>query len=99
MKKIVVLLLFTLLLIFAFSVVTAQATSERNACWGQASAVYAQLGEMGTHSSEMPTPRDGLRNLARLLYADGAGPLTDDTMQALGAYVAAELGLSIDACM
>jgi hypothetical protein len=66
------------------------------ACWGQATQVFARMGEMGEHASQFPTPRLGLRNLARQL-AD-AGVLHDDSMQALGAFVAAALGLSIDAC-
>lgn len=66
-------------------------------CWGQATAVFAQAGEMGAHSSQQPTPRLGLRNLARAL-AD-AGVIPDDSMAALGVFVATELGLSIDACM
>jgi hypothetical protein len=65
-------------------------------CWGQASAVFAQMGVMGQHASSYPTPRLGLRNLARSLYE--AGVLQDDTMQALGAFVADELGLTIEAC-
>jgi hypothetical protein len=52
---------------------------------------------MGEHSSQQPTPRLGLRNLARALY--DAGVLPDDSMQALGVFVANELGLSIDDCM
>ena len=66
-------------------------------CWGQASKVFAQLGLMGEHSSDQANPRLGLRNLARALY--DAGVLPDDTMYDLGAFVSAELGLSIDACM
>jgi hypothetical protein len=66
------------------------------ACWGQASAVYAQMGEMGLHSSQQPNPRLGLRNLARALFEQGAIP--DDSMEALGVFVATALGLSIDAC-
>ena len=96
MKKIVVLLLLSLLLIFAFSVVKAQGANS-NACWGQATKVFAHTGEMGKHSSQQPTPRLGLRNLARALYDDGVIP--DDSMQSLGAFVADALGLSIDACM
>lgn len=95
MKKLVVFLLFSLLLVLAFTVATAQAADD-DACWGQASAVFAQTGEMGEHSSQQPTPRLGLRNLARAL-AD-AGVIPDDSMQSLGAFVAAELALSIDAC-
>jgi hypothetical protein len=68
------------------------------ACWGQATKVFAQTGEMGEHSSSFAgDPRLGLRNLARALYEQGVIP--DDTLQALGAFVAAELGLSISACM
>ena len=67
------------------------------ACWGQASKVFAQMGAMGTHSSSQSNPRLGLRNLARALFDEGV--LSDDTMQALGSFVAAELGLSIEACM
>jgi hypothetical protein len=55
------------------------------------------MGAMGEHSASFPTPRLGLRSLARVLY--DAGVLPDDTMQALGAFVADQLGLSIDACM
>jgi hypothetical protein len=94
------LVLGALILALTCAVLTptaAQANANKNACWGQASAVFAQMGEMGEHSSQMPTPRLGLRNLARLLYEEGILP--DDTMQSLGAFVAAELGLSIDACM
>jgi len=55
------------------------------------------MGEMGEHASQQPTPRVGLRNLARLLFEQGV--ITEDTMQALGQFVAGELGLSIEACM
>ncbi|MGD2026760.1 MAG: hypothetical protein PVI99_03010 [Anaerolineales bacterium] len=79
---------------FAFA---PQAQAAGPACWGQASAVFAQMGEMGEHSSEQPTPRDGLRNLARYLFNEGI--ILDDSMAALGAFVADALGLSIDACM
>jgi hypothetical protein len=68
-----------------------------NDCWGQATAVFAQTGEMGEHASQQPTPRQGLRNLARALY--DAGIIADDSMATLGQFVANELGLSIDACM
>jgi hypothetical protein len=66
-------------------------------CWGQATQVFARMGEMGAHASQFPTPRVGLRNLARALY--DAGILRDDSMAALGAFVAESLGLSIDACL
>ncbi|MBY5920314.1 hypothetical protein [Ferrimonas balearica] len=67
------------------------------ACWGQASAVFAQMGMMGEHSSSFDSPRLGLRNLARAL-AD-VGVIPDDSMASLGGFVAAELGLEIEACM
>jgi hypothetical protein len=47
-------------------------------------------------ASEFPTPRLGLRNLARALYE--AGVIDDDSMQALGRFVVSELGLEVDAC-
>ncbi len=74
----------------------ALASSQPASCWGQASAVFAQLGEMGPHSSQQPNPRLGLRNLARALFE--AGVIPDDTMAALGAFVADALGLSLEAC-
>jgi len=81
----------------ANEVVTASVSANASACWGQASAVFAQMGEMGEHASQQPTPRLGLRNLARALYE--AGVIADDSMASLGAFVADALGLSIDACM
>jgi hypothetical protein len=89
------IVLVIVLVAAAFGATGAQAQDD-NACWGQATAVFAQTGEMGEHASQQPTPRLGLRNLARALY--DAGVIGDDTMQALGAFVANELGLSIDAC-
>lgn len=65
-------------------------------CWGQATKVFAQLGEMGPHSSGQPSPRLGLANLARALY--DLGVISAPTMEALGQFVADELGLSIDEC-
>jgi hypothetical protein len=73
-----------------------QSVTTAQACWGQASQVFARMGLMGEHSSSYPTPRLGLRNLARALYEQGILP--DDTMQSLGAFVARELELSIAAC-
>jgi hypothetical protein len=67
------------------------------ACWGQATRVFAAMGVMGEHASQYETPRLGLRNLARALYEIGA--IADDSMQALGAFVATAEQLSIDACM
>lgn len=72
------------------------AAAAADPCWGQATAVFARMGEMGRHASAQPTPRIGLRNLARALYADGVLP--DDTLAALGAFVAEALGLTIEAC-
>jgi hypothetical protein len=93
-------LLLVLSLVFVFSLllvsVVQASTDQGNACWGQASAVFAQTEDMGGHASELPTPRLGLRNLARALADDGIIP--DDSMQSLGVFVANELGLSIDAC-
>ena len=84
--------------LFAMMALPVSASPENeNACFGQASAVFAQMGEMGTHSSQQPTPRMGLANLAGLL-AD-AGIIPDDSMASLGQFVANELGLSIEACM
>lgn len=94
MKKILLAVLIVLLLLL--TAMPALAAPSDQACWGQASAVFAQMGEMGEHSSQQPTPRLGLRNLARVLY--DAGIIADDSMQALGQFVAAELGLEIDAC-
>lgn len=83
-----------MLLIGAFGSSAAQ--SNEQACWGQATKEFAQMGVMGEHASEFPTPRLGLRNLARALYADGV--IENDSMQALGSFVADALGLSIEAC-
>ena len=60
-------------------------------------AASDRTGEMGEHASQEPTPLLGLRRLARALF--DAGIVPDDTMAALGAFVAAALGLSIDARM
>lgn len=94
MRKIALSLGVGVLAAGAFSIPTATASPS---CWGQASAVFAQMGEMGPHSAEQPTPRLGLRNLARALADQGVIP--DDSMESLGVFVAAELGLSIDACL
>lgn len=95
MKRILIVAVVVVMLMLAALPAFAQ-EANGSACWGQVSAVYAQMGEMGEHSSSYDTPRLGLRNLARFLYEQGVLP--DDSMQALGAFVAAELGLSIDAC-
>lgn len=94
MKQRMMILFFVLAL--AVVPFTAQAADD-NACWGQATAVFASTGEMGEHASQQPTPRMGLHNLAVALYE--AGVIADDSMAALGAFVAEASGLSIDACM
>jgi len=71
--------------------------ADGGSCWGAASAAFAQLGEMGEHSATQPTPRIGLRNLARSLYE--AGVIPDDSMDALGTFVAETLDLSLEACI
>ena len=96
MKKMIVSFLVVLLVVLVISITIAQAAPNGNACWGQATKVFAQTGEMGEHASQQPNPRLGLRNLARALYDDGIIP--DDSMQSLGAFVADALGLEIDAC-
>ncbi len=90
---VVVMMLVLVLGVFAGS---AAAAPGEKACWGQASAVFAQAGEMGLHSSSQPTPRLGLHNLAVALHE--AGVIPEASMSALGMFVAGELGLSIDAC-
>jgi len=79
-----------------WTVPAATAAQNPQSCWGQASAVFARMGEMGEHASAEPTPRLGLRNLARALF--DAGIIADDSMEALGQFVADALGLSIEAC-
>ena len=87
-----------LLLIMALPTsVLASPKNPQQACWGQATKVFAQTGAMGEHSSQQPTPRLCLRNLARALFE--AGIIADDSMESLGMFVADELGLSIDACL
>jgi opacity protein-like surface antigen len=97
MKRILMVAVVVVMLMLAALPALAEEAND-SACWGQASAVFAQMGAMGEHSSSFETPRLGLRNLARFLYEHEPDKISDDTMQALGAYVAAELGLSIDAC-
>ncbi len=88
---------FVLVFLMAIMAMPVAADADNDACWGQATAVFARMGEMGEHASQQPTPRLGLRNLARAL-AD-AGVIPDDSLQSLGAFVASELGLTIDACI
>ena len=54
-------------------------------------------GVMREHASQQENPWLGLCNLARALYEEGIIP--EDSMQALGAFVAEALELDIDACM
>lgn len=90
------IVLIAVLFLSVAAAAPASAAPSGNACWGQATKVFARTGAMGEHSSQFETPRLGLRNLARALYDQGV--LENDSMQALGAFVAAELGLSISAC-
>jgi hypothetical protein len=90
----IAVVLASMLLIGAFGSGAAQ--SSQQSCWGQATKAFAQMGVMGEHASEFDTPRLGLRNLARALYEQGV--IADDSMQALGSFVADELGLSVEAC-
>jgi hypothetical protein len=91
-----IIILVMVVTLGSFGIAIAQGPAPES-CWGQASKVFAQAGEMGEHASQQPNPRLGLRNLARALF--DAGVIPDDSMQALGVFVATELGLSIDACM
>jgi hypothetical protein len=75
---------------------SASAAPAAASCWGQASATFAREGKMGEHSSSFETPRLGLRNLARALYA--ADDIPDDSMQALGSFVAEASGYKLEAC-
>jgi hypothetical protein len=97
MRKVSVVFILALLVSLLLVPTVAQAdTDQGNACWGQATAVFAQMGDMGAHASQQPTPRLGLGNLAKALYE--AGVIPEGSMQALGVFVADELGLSVEAC-
>lgn len=97
MRKLIVIL--ALVFFFALALVPAPAQAYTDACWGQATAAFAQMGEMGKHASQQAEPRDGLANLARDLYDDGDGPLDAPTLQALGAYlVGIDPDLDVAAC-
>ncbi|MFN2103259.1 MAG: hypothetical protein ACK2U5_23590 [Candidatus Promineifilaceae bacterium] len=97
-KKLFLMLVVIMMLVLMLGVFggTAAAAPGAKACWGQASAVFAQTGEMGAHSSSQANPRMGLHNLAVALY--DAGVIPEASLSALGVFVATELGLSIDAC-
>jgi len=90
-----VMILAMAMILASFGIAAAQKPAPES-CWGQATKIFAQTREMGEHASQQANPRLGLRNLARALY--DAGVIPDDSMEALGAFVANELGLSIDAC-
>lgn len=96
MKHLFCILAAATLMALPFSAM-AEAKNPQQACWGQATKVFAQTGVMGAHASEQPSPRLGLRNLARALFE--AGIIPDDSMYSLGVFVSSELGLSIDACL
>jgi hypothetical protein len=96
MRKVIVVLALVVLLALVVAPVPVKAYTQ--ACWGQASAVFAQMGEMGKHASQQPTPRVGLANLARSLYADGI--LDAPTLPALAAFlVSIDPDLTVEACM
>jgi hypothetical protein len=96
MKKVAAILLVVFL--FALIWAPAPAAAYSQECWGQATAAFARMGEMGQHASEQPTPRDGLANLAGYLYDDGT--IDAPTLQSLAAYlVSIDPDLSVDACM
>jgi hypothetical protein len=94
MRSLIAALAVALALVTASGLAAADTPEE--SCWGQASAVFAQTGELGAHASQEATPRLGLANLAQALYDQGV--LDEPTLSALGAFVAAEMGLSIEAC-
>jgi hypothetical protein len=95
MKTLMVALV--LVAIFALALpMSAQAYTQD--CFGQATAAFAQMGEMGEHASQQANPRDGLGNLARDLYKDGV--LDAPTLQALAAWlVSIDPDLTVEACM
>lgn len=95
MRRIV--LIFSVSLVIVCLLGSVSAFARDKSCWGQATAVFAQMRLMGEHASQQPTPRFGLANLARALF--DAGVLDEPTLDALGEFVANELGLDIDRCM
>lgn len=95
MKKLILAL--ALVSLFALVLMPAPVKAYSNACWGQATAVFAQMGKMGMHASQEATPRAGLANLASALYKDGV--LDAPTIQALGAWlVSIDPDLTVEAC-
>lgn len=96
MKKVIVVLVSVMLL--ALMVAPSPAKAYTQACWGQATAAFAQMGVMGEHASQQTTPRVGLANLARSLYNDGI--LEAPTLPALAAFlVSIDPDLTVEACM
>lgn len=97
MRKLSVALV--LVSVFALVVAIAPAKAYTQDCWGQATAAFARMGEMGPHASQQTEPRDGLTNLARDLYYE-EGVLDAPTIQALAAYlVSVDPDLTVEACM
>jgi len=97
MKKLIITMV--LVSLFALFLAPVPVHAYTQACWGQATAAFAQMGKMGPHASQEATPRDGLANLANYLYYE-AGVLDAPTLQALGAYlVSIDPDLTIEACM
>ena len=97
MKKLIVLL--ALIVAFAFAMMPTTAQAYTPDCWGQATAVFAQMGAMGEHASQQSNPREGLYLLANRLYYE-EGVLDAPTIQALAAYlVSIDPTLEVDACM
>lgn len=97
MKKVIVVL--ALVFLFALLLGQSPAKAYTDACWGQATAVFARMGEMGIHASQQAEPREGLGNLANRLYYE-EGVLDAPTLQALGAFlVSIDPDLTVEACM
>jgi len=95
-KKLILAL--ALVSLFALVLLPAPVKAYTDACWGQATAAFAQMGEMGLHASQQPTPRDGLANLASYLYDEGV--IDAPTLQAMGAFlVEIDPDLTVEACM
>jgi len=98
MKNLMVALVLVAIFALALTPMPAQAYTQD--CWGQATAAFAKMGEMGEHASQQANPRYGLANLARILYDDGEGVLDAPTLQALAAYlVEIDPDLTVEACM
>lgn len=86
------------LLLAALALPVFGETDNYEACWGQATAAFAEMGEMGLHASQQPTPRAGLGNLAQALFDDGI--IEDNTLQALAVWlVSIDPDLTVEACM